>query len=40
MVPCHSFYIIYRTWRSKEVEGGREVLQPSHVEGKPQGGGK
>ena len=23
MRPCHSFYIIYGTWRSEEVEGGR-----------------
>ena len=29
MVPCNSFYIIYGTWRSKEVASGREVLQLS-----------
>ena len=36
MVPYHSFYIIYGTWRSEEVGGGREVLQASYEEGKPQ----
>ena len=23
MVPCHSFSVIYGTWRSEEVGGGR-----------------
>ena len=40
VVPCHSFYIIYGTWRNEEVGDGCEVLQASYVEGKPQRRGK
>ena len=40
MVPCHSFYIVYETWRRGEVGGAREVLQSSYVEGKPRRTGK
>ena len=36
MVPCPNFYIIYGTWRSSNVGGGREALQSSYVEDKPQ----
>ena len=40
IVFCHSFYIIYGSWRSKEMGGGREIFQSSYVEGKPQRRGK
>ena len=44
MVSCHSFYIIYGTWRSKEVRvGGRfyshHMWRASHKEGGNRYGG-